>query len=800
MSANAMLLPQVYFTDLNLEKSNFDPGQTITGTTSLWNYEESLVGDLVFNLELLGDEVDGVPTTVIDSKMDSNIFSLSSGEKSTISFSYTLPSNLPNGSFVFRIQLSNSRGEEMGWKDEAITIGGEDKFLTLDNYWIVKDDVPLSPGGGVDYQPSEIPKIIFDVINNSSFTITAFPKITTYKRNIGQLLQEDKKDGIILAPGEKQTIKTTLPQLINPESYLSEVKFYDTENEESISSSIYFRWIISGQDDAEILFVNPDQDSYSAGEDVIMDVLITGPAHTYSAETPLIEAEKGIVEFSIFSQEDESICQGSQEIDIESSKVSVSCVASKDVVNPKIETKIVKNDKVLDNYEFEVKSKDLISEDPIEEKISFFKKNEEIIFFVFIGLALIVIIMITIFYFKVGKKSLNILIPLILIGFGMLFSVNGALAATEVTGGLCDTTIVFNSPVPNQEYEDGDVINFTGKFRVTSCGDGLFFNKIEFFVTEDKEIPLVSTNACNDCLGANSTTYSSCNFDWCDEVMILDNNAGYNIRKLGTIYPSDVASGARPYWVEYNQNFVIPDDLEFSGPVRFYVQYSGTHWNGHWHWNVTYQPGSVIINQPPIISDLIVADSSSLTYCSNPAHYFSWNYSDPDGDDESKYEFQVFKKDNDLLIFSKVIENPTANNQVVSVSDYMAYNTTYYWRVKVYDSEGADSGWITGSDFATEKHQYPLIDFSWLPSSPSQDEEIVFTDESTVYGGVLKSVWSWLFSDGIPASSSQQAPTAQFNSIEDQQVTLQVTDSDGYSCSISKTVSMQLSLPGWQED
>jgi len=76
----------------------------------------------------------------------------------------------------------------------------------------------------------------------------------------------------------------------------------------------------------------------------------------------------------------------------------------------------------------------------------------------------------------------------------------------------------------------------------------------------------------------------------------------------------------------------------------------------------------------------------------------------------------------------------------------------------------------------------------------------IFTDDSEVYGGSSKSAWSWSLIDGNPASSSQQNPTTQFNSTEEKQVTLQVTDSDGYSCSMSKAVSIQSELPQWQED
>ena len=799
-----MIVPQVYFTDLVINKNNFNPGETITGTVSLWNYEQFVIGDLVFNFQLLGDSVDGVPTKIINSQMDSNIFQLSPGEKVSKPFSYTLPANLPNDSLVFRIQLTNSRGEEMSWEEKIITIGGEDKFLTLENYWLVKDGVRLSPGGGVDYKSGEIPQIIFDINNSSSFTVTAFPKIITYKRSQGQFLQENRIANVILNPGQRQTIEAVLPQLTTPESYLSEIRLYDSETEEEISNSIYFRWIISGQDDAEILFVNPDKDSYVAGEEAIIDIQITGPAHTYSDDTPLIPAEGGSIEVSLFNQDDELICQGNKEVNLESSQVSVNCSIEKDVINPRVETKIIKNDKTLDEYKFNVESQ--VIPEKISEEPSFFEKNKKVILFVIISLIIIAMI---VFYFKNRRGSLSILILLILFSIGILFNTNNVFAATEVTGGLCDTTIAFNKPVPNHTYNGGDIINFSGKFRVTSCGDGLFFNKITFFIAEDKEVPLTTVSACNGCLGASSASYhqSDCFCSWCDQVQVLqENNPGFKVRKLGTIYPTDVASGAKPYWVEYNNNFIIPADLDFSGPVRFYVQYSGTHWNSHWHWNITYQPGFVVINNPPTASGLY---DSNIDYCvKSPMNLIlSWLFNDPDaGDKQSAYQVNITKKSTGQIYDSGKVSSLSSSITAQKINNdmngnflwYDSSNLGYSWKVKVWDLSDLESNWANGS-FKTTRHQWPTVDFSWSPLGPSKDEDIKFTDQSTVYGGASKSSWLWTFPNGTPASSGTQNPMIKFISEGLKTVIFKLTDSNGYFCSNSKIINIKEQLPGWEE-
>ena len=218
------------------------------------------------------------------------------------------------------------------------------------------------------------------------------------------------------------------------------------------------------------------------------------------------------------------------------------------------------------------------------------------------------------------------------------------------------------------------------------------------------------------------------------------------------------------------------------------------------------------VNRSPTATGLEVVKGD---YCSIPAHYFSWTYSDPDGDDQSKFQFQV-DDDSDFTSLkidrtaTSTVASGESNNQIVIVAvspgaDQIGYNTTYYWRVKVWDSQDSDSGWICydgdcpGTTFTTELHQYPTIDFDWSPQEPSQDEDTLFTDQSTVYGGATKSAWSWIFEDGNPATSSEQNPTIQFTSNGPKEVSLQVTDSDGLYCSVSQNVGIQVELPGWKE-
>jgi PKD repeat protein len=185
-------------------------------------------------------------------------------------------------------------------------------------------------------------------------------------------------------------------------------------------------------------------------------------------------------------------------------------------------------------------------------------------------------------------------------------------------------------------------------------------------------------------------------------------------------------------------------------------------------------------------------------YCAvGPHASFSWNYTDVDGDQENSWQIQV---DN-----NSDFSSPEADSgRVYSTSNAYSttnlnYNTNYYWRVRVWDSKDVVSSWISGPSFAPPRHRYPTVNFSWSPTAPSANENILFADQSSVYGGASKASWSWSFQNGAPGTSNQQNPTIKFTAEGNKQVSLRVTDSDGYACTGYKNVNVNLPLPKWKE-
>jgi PKD repeat protein len=102
-----------------------------------------------------------------------------------------------------------------------------------------------------------------------------------------------------------------------------------------------------------------------------------------------------------------------------------------------------------------------------------------------------------------------------------------------------------------------------------------------------------------------------------------------------------------------------------------------------------------------------------------------------------------------------------------------------------------------------------MVSFTWTPNSPNVNETTQFTDtskcwdEDAVNGADCSTTtgdaYSWTLNGATPATSTAENPTAKFANPGPFNVTLQVTDRDGHTCSITQTVRANYPLPKWKE-
>ncbi len=620
-SVSAMIAPQIYFTDgPNLSKNDFNAGEKIEGNVRLSNQSGGAVGDLSFRFLLLQKTGDTNSSIKLVSETDDlEKFDMAAEEVAVRDFSYILPSNLPAGELIFRVQLIAGRGEDLSWSDKKIKIAEAGDFVSLGNGWMLVDGKQLDPAGGIYYNPGDKPAAVFDIVNSGNSDITGFYRITSYVRNSGgKVIDEANGEVMAVKAGEKTGIDVSLPVISEPETYLSKVEFYDEKSKKVISNPIYFRWIISGEN-AKIMFAATDKEFYRAGEEAEVAIDYTGPADGN------VKLGMGSLEAKIFDGGGQEAGEGMKELELNGGHETIKVPIKIDISNPRIEVKIVRDGKILDVYGYQIKTnqesmsgQDVVATPPAgSEK----EVNWPIVALAAVVAAVIVALIIR----RRGKKNTQIA-AVLLAGLGMVFGAGDGQAAIETLNGGPNsesTVIVVSSPERWKTFSPGEYIDFKGTLRVAGCGNALFNNKLTLYLTEDRDMPYIdcrgrtfnssdlledcSCGECRNCYGSKQEPFlatmgvSDCStvsyydeslkrterrFKSGDHVKYLDQSKNYQARKIGTLTWADLYSVGNT--VHYEGKFKIPDDINMTGRVRLYAVYSGSHWADHWHWSLFF--------------------------------------------------------------------------------------------------------------------------------------------------------------------------------------------------------------------
>jgi len=140
------------------------------------------------------------------------------------------------------------------------------------------------------------------------------------------------------------------------------------------------------------------------------------------------------------------------------------------------------------------------------------------------------------------------------------------------------------------------------------------------------------------------------------------------------------------------------------------------------------------------------------------------------------------------------------------------YGDTFYWKVRVEDSNNNWSSWSDTDSFESSVHTYPKPRFSFDPKDPNVDTVVMFTDSSLCYDSLNQAYncredvdnrYLWSFGDsGVCDSNSNSlcrgSATHTYSDVLDYTVSLQITDGLG-TCSTETAIRTILSVPDYKE-
>jgi PKD repeat protein len=119
-----------------------------------------------------------------------------------------------------------------------------------------------------------------------------------------------------------------------------------------------------------------------------------------------------------------------------------------------------------------------------------------------------------------------------------------------------------------------------------------------------------------------------------------------------------------------------------------------------------------------------------------------------------------------------------------------AQNGTYTVTCTVFD---ADGDMVTDSVDVVVFDTEPVVDFTWSPAFPAEDEDIFFDATASAYDGIVS--YEWDFDDDGIIDSNVEDPVHVYPVGGDYVVSLTVTDGDGSVVTVQHTISVAVNPP-----
>lgn len=298
----------------------------------------------------------------------------------------------------------------------------------------------------------------------------------------------------------------------------------------------------------------------------------------------------------------------------------------------------------------------------------------------------------------------------------------------------------------------------------------------------------------------------------------------------GWIKMAGIASDGSPYGVSRSGGDLT--GFAWGSDVVGWVKFKGIAQNGSPYGGVT----TFLENRAPSAT----STNETLNPCAWGATpqaadglsiILNWNYSDQDGDPRTAYEiwidddsnFQDPKFNHAVESYSsQTSQSYTLNLQDDDNGDWLSklnWDTTYYWKVKVRDSEGNWSQFSDLDSFDMPKHAYPWSDFTHSPTNPAVNEVVIFTDASKCYsypgnveynckdGAAIQYDWDfdYIEAEGFTVDSTVKGnATTTYSEARSYEARLRITDNSLSPSGIctgrgDSPVGTSLPLPEWKE-
>ncbi|MFA6797111.1 MAG: hypothetical protein WCR40_00140 [Candidatus Paceibacterota bacterium] len=508
--------PEVYVSDLKLDKTEYKAGDVVTGSVKVSNVKTSFVSNLNLKVSLVGGYKNSLYSVdYYNEKIDS--ISVKGKEAMLVSFSFALPVSSEaysdEGQIGIKVKAFTDNGAPLGWDDTSIKIVGSslpvvkanDAFVNVDGNNFTLQSGPTVYDGK---------KVSFNVSLFSSEDMVVSPDVVVYSmQNAKEPITSFKAKSISLKKQVKNTVSIDLPTFNNekPGIYYGDIVFKDANNINR-TSVFSFRYIIFGY---VINVVNAitDKTSFDKGENINLSISYTGPAgdilelindkETTDA-TSTKEVEKVDLTVKLFNEKQVLVAEYSGKADyISFASKNVLLTSTGKAKSTYTEVSFAKDGKVIGYYETKLSGDfDLIKYN--------LEKQQQILEVVILIVIIIIILLFVIFLKMKAKNKKGIILPMLVV-LGLGFCFNNAFAWDEFHHSVY--TDKFSSLMPSISlsspsglYSPGETITVSGTSYTLVCSNDDTFD-VKYYVKGTTDLTSPNDYNCDDgprCLESQS--------------------------------------------------------------------------------------------------------------------------------------------------------------------------------------------------------------------------------------------------------------------------------------------------------
>ena len=139
----------------------------VTGAFTITNQTAAAVGDIAYDIVLLGPLPELVPDELVPDtapvydvqRFTDEVFAVAAGATRTVNYTYTAPA-VPQGEYRVRVQLRHSNGRELNFGDTTVALGGAETFIVNQPQLVtVASQDPILGIEGTEWAPLQGPNV-----------------------------------------------------------------------------------------------------------------------------------------------------------------------------------------------------------------------------------------------------------------------------------------------------------------------------------------------------------------------------------------------------------------------------------------------------------------------------------------------------------------------------------------------------------------------------------------------------------------------------------------------------------------